>query len=47
MTLDEYREYQQAQYAKQREANKAKIEAMFSNNARPLNNANLLMKEEN
>jgi response regulator of citrate/malate metabolism len=47
MTLDEYREYQQAQYAKQREANKAKIDAMFSNNPRPLNNAHLLTKEEN
>ena len=47
MTLDEFREYQQAQYAKQREANKAKIEAMFSNSNRPLNNAYLLAKEEN
>jgi hypothetical protein len=47
MTLEEYREYQQAQYAKQREANKAKIEAMFSNNNRPLNNSHLLAKEEN
>jgi hypothetical protein len=47
MTLDEFREYQQAQYAKQREANKAKIEAMFSTNSRPLNNAHLLAKEEN
>jgi hypothetical protein len=47
MTLDEYREYQQAQYAKQREANKAKIEAMFSNNARPLNNDYELKKVEN
>jgi hypothetical protein len=47
MTLDEFREYQQAQYAIQREANKAKIEAMFSTNSRPLNNAHLLTKEEN
>jgi hypothetical protein len=47
MTLEEYREYQQAQYAKQREANKAKIEAMFSNNARPLNNDYELKKVEN
>jgi len=47
MTLEEYREYQQAQYAKQREANKAKIEAMFSNNNRSLNNSHLLAKEEN
>ena len=47
MTLDEFREYQQAQYAKQREANKVKIEAMFSNNSRPLTNDYLLAKEEN
>jgi response regulator of citrate/malate metabolism len=47
MTLDEYREYQQAQYAKQREANKAKIDAMFANHSRPLNNQYLLEKEEN
>ena len=47
MTLDEYREYQQAQYDKQREANKAKIEAMFSNSSRPLNNDYLLAREEN
>jgi hypothetical protein len=47
MTLDEFREYQQAQYAKQREANKAKIDAMFSNNPRPLTNDYLLAKEEN
>jgi hypothetical protein len=47
MTLEEFREYQQAQYAKQREANKAKIEAMFSNNSRPLNNDYLLAREEN
>jgi hypothetical protein len=31
----------------QREKDKAKIEAMFSNNARPLNNEYLLAKEEN
>jgi hypothetical protein len=47
MTLDEFREYQQAQYAKQREANKAKIEAMFSTTNRSLNNDYLLAKEEN
>jgi hypothetical protein len=47
MTLEEYREYQQAQYAKQREANKAKIEAMFASHSRPLNNQYLLKKEEN
>ena len=47
MTLEEFRQYQQAQYAKQREANKEKINAMFSNNNRPLNNSYLLAKEEN
>jgi len=47
MTLDEYREYQQAQYAKQREANKAKIDAMFANHSRPLNNDYELKKVEN
>jgi hypothetical protein len=47
MTLEEFRQYQQAQYAKQREANKEKINAMFSNNNRSLNNSYLLKKEEN
>ena len=47
MTLDEFREYQQAQYAKQREANKAKINAMFSTTNRPITNDYLLAKEEN
>jgi hypothetical protein len=46
-TLNRIRQEQQERYAKEREANKAKIEAMFSNNARPLNNSYLLMKEEN
>jgi hypothetical protein len=31
----------------QRERDKAKIDAMFSNNSRPLNNRYLLKKEEN
>jgi hypothetical protein len=46
-TLERIRQEQQERYAKQREANQAKIEAMFSNNARPLNNAHLLGKAEN
>jgi hypothetical protein len=46
-TLNRIRQEQQERYAKEREANKAKIEAMFSNNARPLNNQYLLEKEEN
>ena len=46
-TLERLRAEQQARYAKEREANKAKIEAMFSNNVRPLNNSYLLTKEEN
>ena len=46
-TLERLRAEQQARYAKEREANKAKIEAMFSNNNRPLNNSYLLAKEEN
>ena len=47
MTLEEFRKYQQEQYAKQREANKEKINAMFQSNSRPLNNSYLLKKEEN
>jgi|688.fasta_scaffold00121_28 hypothetical protein len=47
MTLEEFRQYQQAQYAKQREANKEKINAMFHSNSRPLNNSHLLKKAEN
>jgi hypothetical protein len=46
-TLERIRAEQQARYAKEREANKAKIEAMFSNNARPLNNDYELKKVEN
>ena len=46
-TLERIRAEQQARYAIQLENNKAKIEAMFSNNARPLNNSYLLTKEEN
>ena len=46
-TLNRIRQEQQERYAKEREANKAKIDAMFSNNSRPLNNSYLLMKEEN
>ena len=46
-TYDRIRAEQQARYAIEREKNKAKIEAMFSNNARPLNNSHLLTKEEN
>jgi hypothetical protein len=46
-TLNRIRQEQQARYAKEREANKAKIEAMFSNNARPLNNDYELKKVEN
>jgi hypothetical protein len=45
-TLNRIRQEQQERYAKEREANKAKIEAMFSNNPRPLNNAYLLEKHE-
>jgi hypothetical protein len=46
-TYDRIRAEQQARYAIQREKDKAKIEAMFANNSRPLNNAHLLRKEEN
>jgi hypothetical protein len=46
-TLERIRAEQQARYAIQREKDKAKIEAMFANNSRPLNNAHLLEKEEN
>lgn len=46
-TYERIRAEQQARYAKEREANKAKIEAMFSNNARPLNNNYELKKVEN
>jgi hypothetical protein len=46
-TLERIRAEQQARYAIEREKNKAKIEAMFSNNARPLNNNYELKKVEN
>ena len=46
-TLERIRLEQQARYAIQREKDKAKIEAMFSNHSRPLNNQYLLEKEEN
>lgn len=46
-TLERIRQEQQERYAIQREKDKAKIEAIFSNNSRPLNNAYLLAKEEN
>jgi hypothetical protein len=46
-TLNRIRAEQQARYAIQREKDKAKIEAMFANNSRPLNNQYLLEKEEN
>ena len=46
-TLERLRAEQQARYAIQREKDKAKIEAMFANHSRPLNNAHLLEKEEN
>ena len=38
---------QQEQREKQSLRDKAIVEAMFSNNSRPLNNEYLLMKEEN
>ena len=47
ITLERIRQEQQERYAIQREKDKAKIEAMFSNNSRPLNNSYLLTKEEN
>jgi hypothetical protein len=46
-TYDRIRAEQQARYAIQREKDKAKIEAMFSNNSRPLNNDYELKKVEN
>ena len=46
-TYDRIRAEQQARYAKEREANQAKIGAIFSNNARPLNNNYELKKVEN
>jgi hypothetical protein len=46
-TLDRIRAEQQARYAIQREKDKAKIEAIFANNSRPLNNDYELKKVEN
>jgi hypothetical protein len=46
-TYDRIRAEQQARYAIQREKDKAKIEAMFANNSRPLNNDYELKKVEN
>ena len=46
-TYERIRAEQQARYAIQREKDKAKIEAMFSNNARHLNNDYELKKVEN
>ena len=46
-TLNRIRQEQQERYAKEREANKAKIEAMFSLGSQPLNNDYLLGKVEN
>jgi hypothetical protein len=46
-SLEQYRIQQQARYAKQRERDKAIVEAMFSNNPRPLNNDYELKKVEN
>jgi hypothetical protein len=46
-TLERLRAEQQARYAIEREKNKAKIEAMFANRSRHLNNQYLLEKEEN
>jgi hypothetical protein len=46
-TYDRIRAEQQARYAIEREKNKAKIEAMFANNSRPLNNDYELKKVEN
>ena len=43
-TLERIRAEQQARYAIQREKDKKVIEAMFSNNPRPLNNSYLLGK---
>jgi hypothetical protein len=46
-TYDRIRAEQQARYAIEREKNKAKIEAMFANNSRQLNNDYELKKVEN
>jgi hypothetical protein len=46
-TFDRILKEQQEKRIAQSEKNKAMVEAMFSNNSRPLNNSYLLMKEEN
>jgi hypothetical protein len=46
-TLERIRKEQQERYAIEREKNKAKIDAMFANHSRPLNNDYLLGKLEN
>ena len=46
-TYDRILKAQQEQREKQALRDKAIVEAMFSNNSRPLNNAYLLQKEEN
>jgi hypothetical protein len=46
-TFDRILKEQQEKRIAQSVKDKAVIEAMFSNNNRPLNNAYLLMKEEN
>lgn len=46
-TLDRIRKEQEAKRALQSIKDKAIVEAMFSTNNRPLNNAHLLAKEEN
>jgi hypothetical protein len=46
-TLNRIRKEQEERRIAQRVKDKAIVEAMFSNNARPLNNQYLLEKEEN
>ena len=46
-TLDRIAKEQAEKRIAQRIKDKAIVEAMFSNNNRPLNNSNLLAKEEN
>ena len=46
-TLERIQKEQAERRLAQRIKDKAIVESMFSNNSRPLNNAYLLMKEEN
>ena len=46
-TLERIQKEQAERRLAQQAKDKAIVEAMFSNNARPLNNSYLLMKEEN